>query len=351
MSAAATLTRRGAAPGRVRAFLGLVAIRALGLRAAVRLHRRADRDGQCATATCTGGSCCWSRSRWSAPARSRWRPTGSSTGTSTRATRERKAANSSPAPSVVRTAWTGAVVALVVFLGAAAALNPLCLVLAPARRGRAGRLPVREAVHLGAARHARPGPDDRPDRRLDGGHRPLVVDRRCVLGLAVGCWIGGFDLIYACQDYRIDREIGVQSLPARFGPQVALAFSRVAHYATVLLLLWFGALAHLGWTWTVGVASQRARSPTSTWLVKPTDLSKVNRAFFTANGFVGIGLLLFARDRSGLARLPGMTRGAPGAVGRRRHRRERNRLRRSGYSRAARRRPTRSTWSCRGQPG
>ena len=120
-----------------------------------------------------------------------------------------------------------------------------------------------------------------------------------------------------CRTIEIDREIGVKSLPARFGPHVALAFSRLAHYATVMLLLWFGALAHLGWTWTVGVAFAAGALAYEQWLVKPTDLSKVNRAFFTVNGFVGIGLLLFAIDRSGLPRLPGMTaaRRVPWVVG------------------------------------
>ena len=115
-----------------------------------------------------------------------------------------------------------------------------------------------------------------------------------MLGLAVGCWIGGFDIIYALQDYEIDREIGVKSLPARFGPHVALACSRAAHYLTVMLLLWFGVLAGLGWVWTAGVIAAAFALAYEQKLVKPTDLSNVNKAFFTVNGFVGIGLFLFA---------------------------------------------------------
>jgi 4-hydroxybenzoate polyprenyltransferase len=68
----------------------------------------------------------------------------------------------------------------------------------------------------------------------------------------------------------------------------------VAHYATVLLLLWFGSLAHLGWLWVVGVIAAAAALAYEQWLVKPNDLSRVNRAFFTVNGFVGIGLFCFA---------------------------------------------------------
>jgi 4-hydroxybenzoate polyprenyltransferase len=193
----------------------------------------------------------------------------------------------------LRTAWAGAVTALVVLLAAAASLNLICFVLAPVAAIVLAAYPYAKRVTwaphavLGLAQTIGPI-----------GAWMAVTGRwswtAVVLGLAVGCWIGGFDIIYALQDYRIDREIGVQSLPARFGPQVALAFSRVAHYATVMLLLWFGALAHLGWTWTVGVAFAAGALAYEQWLVKPTDLSKVNRAFFTVNGFVGIGLLLFA---------------------------------------------------------
>ena len=193
----------------------------------------------------------------------------------------------------LRTAWAGAIVALVVLMIAAGALNRVCFVLAPvaaivlAAYPYAKRVTWAPHVVLGLAQTIGPI-----------GAWIAVTGRwswtAVVLGLAVGCWIGGFDIIYALQDYRIDREIGVKSLPARFGPQVALAFSRVAHYATVLLLLWFGVLAHLGWTWTAGVVAAAAALAYEQHLVKPDDLSKVNRAFFTVNGFVGIGLFCFA---------------------------------------------------------
>jgi 4-hydroxybenzoate polyprenyltransferase len=193
----------------------------------------------------------------------------------------------------LRTAWAGAIVALVVLMIAAGALNRVCFVLAPvaaivlAAYPYAKRVTWAPHVVLGLAQTIGPI-----------GAWIAVTGRwswtAVVLGLAVGCWIGGFDIIYALQDYRIDREIGVKSLPARFGPRVALAFSRVAHYATVLLLLWFGVLAHLGWTWTAGVVAAAAALAYEQHLVKPDDLSKVNRAFFTVNGFVGIGLFCFA---------------------------------------------------------
>lgn len=193
----------------------------------------------------------------------------------------------------LRTAWAGAIVALVVLMVAAGALNRLCFFLAPVAAIVLAAYPYAKRVTwaphavLGLAQTIGPI-----------GAWIAITGRwswtAVVLGLAVGCWIGGFDIIYALQDYKIDREIGVKSLPARFGPQVALAFSRVAHYATVLLLLWFGVLGHLGWTWTAGVVAAAVALAYEQHLVKPDDLSKVNRAFFTVNGFVGIGLFCFA---------------------------------------------------------
>jgi 4-hydroxybenzoate polyprenyltransferase len=193
----------------------------------------------------------------------------------------------------LRTAWVGAIAAFVVLMAAAAGLNLLCFVLAPLAAIVLAGYPYAKRVTwaphavLGLAQTIGPI-----------GAWLAVTDRwswtAVVLGLAVGCWIGGFDIIYALQDYEVDRRIGVRSLPARFGPHVALAWSRLAHYATVLLLLWFGVLAHLSWLWNVGVLFAAIALAYEQWLVKPNDLSKVNRAFFTVNGFVGIGLFCFA---------------------------------------------------------
>lgn len=193
----------------------------------------------------------------------------------------------------LRTAWAGAVVALAILMVAAAGLNTLCFVLSPVAAVVLAGYPYAKrftwAPHavLGLAQTIGPV----------GAWMAVTGEwswAAVVLGLAVGFWIGGFDIIYALQDYEVDREIGVKSLPARFGPHVALACSRAAHYVTVLLLLWFGVLADLGWVWTVGVVAAAVALGYEQKLVKPTDLSNVNRAFFTVNGFVGIGLFLFA---------------------------------------------------------
>ncbi len=193
----------------------------------------------------------------------------------------------------LRTAWVGAIVALVALMAAAAGLNLLCFVLAPVAAAVLAGYPYAKRVIW--APHAVLG----VAQTIGPIGAWLAVTGRwswaaVVLGLAVGCWIGGFDVIYALQDYEVDRQIGVKSLPAKFGPSVALAWSRVSHYATVLLLLWFGVLAHFGWLWLVGVLAAAAALAYEQWLIKPNDLSKVNRAFFTVNGFVGIGLFCFA---------------------------------------------------------
>ncbi|SCE82982.1 menaquinone biosynthesis prenyltransferase MqnP [Micromonospora mirobrigensis] len=195
----------------------------------------------------------------------------------------------------VRTAWTGAAVALVVFLAAAALLNPLCLVLAPLAviplvvypYGKRftnwphAILAIAQAVGPVGAWLAVTG-------TLDGSWPAWL------LGAAVGLWIGGFDLIYACQDSEIDREIGVRSVPARYGRRFALHASTVAHVITFALFIWFGALVGFGWLWWIGLAFTAVAFGYQHLVVSPTDLSKVNRAFFTANGFVGIALFVFA---------------------------------------------------------
>jgi 4-hydroxybenzoate polyprenyltransferase len=195
----------------------------------------------------------------------------------------------------LQTAWAGAAVALVVFLGAAALLNPLCLALAPLAvvplivYPYAKRFTNWPHAILGIAQLIGPvGAWLGVTGTLDGSGPAWV------LGAAVGLWIGGFDLIYACQDVEIDREIGVHSTPARYGVRFALIASSVAHVVTFALFVWFGVLVGFGWLWWVGLALTAAAFIYEHAIVKTDDLSRVNRAFFTANGFVGIALFAFA---------------------------------------------------------
>lgn len=112
-----------------------------------------------------------------------------------------------------------------------------------------------------------------------------------VLGLAVMTWVAGFDVIYACQDETFDRERGLHSLVVRLGRRGALAASRALHACTVLGLAGYGALAGLGLFYFGGVAFVAAALVYEQSLVSPGDLSRVNRAFFTTNGVVGVALL------------------------------------------------------------
>ncbi|MGC9668269.1 menaquinone biosynthesis prenyltransferase MqnP [Planosporangium sp. 12N6] len=195
----------------------------------------------------------------------------------------------------VRTAWTGAVVALLVLVAAAALLNPLCLVLSPLAAVPLIIYPYGKrftnwphAILALAQMVAPVGAWLAVTGTFDGSGPAWV------LGAAVGLWIGGFDLIYACQDVEVDREIGVHSVPARYGIRFALNASTVAHVVTFALFVWFGALVGLGWLWWIGLVVTAIVFVYEHAIVSPTDLSRVNRAFFDANGFVGIALFVFA---------------------------------------------------------
>lgn len=109
-----------------------------------------------------------------------------------------------------------------------------------------------------------------------------------LLWAAVAVWIAGFDLIYACQDVEVDRRDGLFSIPARFGVPFALRLAQVFHVLTVLLLVAVGLRAGLGWPYWLGLAVVAGLLVYEHSLVKPTDLSKVNLAFFTMNGYISV---------------------------------------------------------------
>jgi 4-hydroxybenzoate polyprenyltransferase len=195
----------------------------------------------------------------------------------------------------LRTAWLGAAVAIVVFLGAAALLNPLCLAFAPLAVIPLVVYPYGKRFTdwphaiLGLAQMIGPVGAWLAVTGTLHGSGPAWV-----LGGAVGLWIGGFDLMYACQDVDIDREIGVHSVPARYGVRFALWASSVAHVVTFALFVWYGFMVDFGWLWWAGLAVTAVAFVYEHAIVKSDDLSRVNRAFFTANGFVGIALFVFA---------------------------------------------------------
>lgn len=113
-----------------------------------------------------------------------------------------------------------------------------------------------------------------------------------VLAAAVLCWVAGFDLIYACQDAEFDARAGLHSIPARFGRAAALRVSRVLHVATVALLATLAWRAELGPIYGFAVLVAALLLAWEQRLVSPDDLSRVDMAFFTLNGWVGVGLFL-----------------------------------------------------------
>ena len=121
-----------------------------------------------------------------------------------------------------------------------------------------------------------------------------------LLGLAIGLWVGGFDILYACQDLEFDRAHGLNSIPVRFGIAKSLWISRAMHVATVICMAALAWLVPLGPIYLCGVALVAVLLIYEQSLVSENDLSQVKRAF-DLNGWVGIlyfvttGLALYVR--------------------------------------------------------
>ncbi len=115
-----------------------------------------------------------------------------------------------------------------------------------------------------------------------------------LLSAAVTLWIGGFDIIYACQDIDVDRREGLYSIPSRWGPAKALLITRLCHATTVILLIVIGILTSLGALYYSGVAIVAVLLAVENFAVHPDDFSKVNLAFFTINGIVSLLMGAFA---------------------------------------------------------
>lgn len=113
-----------------------------------------------------------------------------------------------------------------------------------------------------------------------------------LLGAAVTCWVAGFDLIYACQDVDFDRKHGLRSIPQRFGVSAALWTSGALHVLMIALLIGVARMEGLGWMAFVGIGLVAALLAYEHSLVKPSDLSRVNAAFFTINGYIGVLFLI-----------------------------------------------------------
>src|SRR5262249_23185739 len=111
-----------------------------------------------------------------------------------------------------------------------------------------------------------------------------------LLGLAVACWVGGFDLIYACQDIAFDRAHGLHSVPARFGAARALQLSELLHGASVGLLAAVRRLLGLGGFFWAGVAIAAWLLIIEHRLVNPQDFSQLDVAFFNINSYLSLAV-------------------------------------------------------------
>jgi 4-hydroxybenzoate polyprenyltransferase len=117
--------------------------------------------------------------------------------------------------------------------------------------------------------------------------------RMLILSAAVTLWVGGFDVLYACQDVEFDETAGLCSIPRRFGIARALAVARTMHLLMAALLVGLAWSFHLAWPAWAGIAVVAALLSYEHSLVKPDDLSKINAAFFAVNGYISLLFLLF----------------------------------------------------------
>ena len=189
-------------------------------------------------------------------------------------------------------AWTFLAVSAAVFLLAARQLNRLCFLLAPLALGIiffysfTKRFTSFSHVVLGFALGIAPAA---AWIAVAGSVDPRIL----WLAAAVTLWTAGFDIIYSCQDFEFDRESGLFSFPARFGLARALLLARVLHAAMVLCLIFLAQSFGLGLLSLAGIAMVAALLVYEHSLVKADDLTRVNAAFFTVNGYVSVLFFCF----------------------------------------------------------
>ena len=184
-------------------------------------------------------------------------------------------------------AWAFAAISSAVLVGAAWKLNPLALALSPVALAvlfgysYTKRFTSYSHVILGVCLGMAPGAAwIAIAGSFDG--------RMLALCAAVTLWVAGFDVLYALQDIEFDRTAGLHSIPERFGTARALWISRAMHGVVVGLLAWLAWSFGLAWPAWAGVATVAALLMYEQSLVAPDDLSRLNAAFFTTNGFISI---------------------------------------------------------------
>jgi 4-hydroxybenzoate polyprenyltransferase len=193
-----------------------------------------------------------------------------------------------PAGAVsLRAAWILTLGSAAVFVGAAALLGPLCLALSPVALvllfGYSLTKRFTALCHLFLGLAIASGPAGAWIAvRGDFGWAPGL------LMIAVATWIAGFDVLYALADRDFDRGAGLHSIPAKFGISGALVISAALHAVTLAALVTLASVAALGVPYWLGVGVVAALLVYEHAIVKPTDLSRLNAAFFTLNGYVSM---------------------------------------------------------------
>jgi 4-hydroxybenzoate polyprenyltransferase len=189
-------------------------------------------------------------------------------------------------------AWAFTLITVAIFLVAAWQLNPLALKLTPVALvilffySYTKRFTSWSHFFLGFALGISPAA---AWIAITGG----LDSRILILCAAVTLWVGGFDVLYACQDIAYDQRAGLFSIPKRFGIAKALLIARMMHIGVVALLAWLAASFALPWPAWAGIAVAAALLTYEHSLVKANDLSKLDAAFFTVNGYISLLFLLF----------------------------------------------------------
>jgi 4-hydroxybenzoate polyprenyltransferase len=184
------------------------------------------------------------------------------------------------------------VVSAVIFLIAAGMLNHLTLILAP----------LTLAVLLSYSYMKRVTRWSHLVLGLSLGIAPSAAwiavrgsldPRIAVLSAAVLLWVGGFDVLYACQDLEHDREVGLNSVPQSFGLTAAFWIARSMHFGMLCLLAWLVHLFRLGTIAEAGLATVAALLAYEHSIVSPRDLRRMDAAFFTLNGVISVTFFCF----------------------------------------------------------
>ena len=123
--------------------------------------------------------------------------------------------------------------------------------------------------------------------------RGSLDPRIVVLTIAVMLWVGGFDVLYACQDFEHDRRVGLHSIPQSLGIPAAFMVARLMHLAMLALLVAFGYLFHFGIPGWLGIVAAGLLLAYEHAIVSPKDLRRLNAAFFTMNGVIATVFLIF----------------------------------------------------------